>query len=40
MQIEDIKRMAYTVLEQNHIETDYIEYKKSVNFKSDIFGVA
>ncbi|GFI08714.1 hypothetical protein IMSAGC007_01165 [Lachnospiraceae bacterium] len=40
MQIEDIKRMAYTVLEQNHIETDYIEYKKSVNFKSGILKTA
>lgn len=40
MQIEDIKRMAYTVLEQNHIETDYIEYKKSVNFKLGILKTA
>ena len=40
MQIEDIKRMAHTVLEQNHIETDYIEYKKSVNFKSGILKTA
>ncbi|MEH2959832.1 ATP-binding protein [Candidatus Merdisoma sp. JLR.KK006] len=40
MQIEDIKRMARTILEQNRIETDYIEYKKSVNFKAGILKTA
>ena len=36
MQINDIKRMAHTIIEQGHIENDYIEYKKSATFKAKI----
>ena len=33
MKIADIKRMASSVIQQGHIENDYIEYKKSAVFK-------
>lgn len=36
MRIEDIRRMAYDVLEKGSIENDYIEYKKSAAFKNKI----
>lgn len=36
MQINDIKRMAYTIIEQGHKENNYIEYKKSATFKAKI----
>ena len=29
MRIEDIKKMAYDILERKAVECDYIEYKKS-----------
>lgn len=40
MQINDIKRMAHTIIEQGHIENDYIEYKKSAIFKAKILKTA
>ena len=40
MQINDIKRMAHTIIEQGHIENDYIEYKKSATFKAKILKTA
>lgn len=36
MRIEDIQRMAHDVLENNSVENDYIEYKKSATFKNKI----
>jgi predicted HTH transcriptional regulator len=36
MNIESIKIMAHELLEQRHIENDYIEYKKSDTFKDKI----
>lgn len=36
MRIEDIQRMAHDILEKGSIENDYIEYKKSANFKNKI----
>ena len=31
MQQRDIKLMAHTILEQGHVENDYIEYKQPVH---------
>lgn len=36
MNLESIKIMAHELLEQHHIENDYIEYKKSDTFKDKI----
>ena len=40
MQQRDIKRMAHTILEQGHVENDYIEYKKSAASKDKILKTA
>lgn len=40
MQISDIKRMAHSIIEQYHIESDFIEYKKSATFKEKILKTA
>ena len=40
MKISDIKRMANSIIQQNHIESDYIEYKKSAMFKAKILKTA
>ncbi len=40
MKIADIKRMASSVIQQGHIENDYIEYKKSAVFKAKILKTA
>ena len=40
MQQRDIKRMAHTILEQAHVENDYIEYKKSAASKDKILKTA
>ncbi len=40
MQIADIRRMAHSIIEQNHIESDFIEYKKSATFKAKILKTA
>lgn len=36
MQLSDIKRMAHNILENQHVESSFIEYKKSINFKDKI----
>ena len=36
MQLLDIKRMAHSILENQNIESSFIEYKKSANFKDKI----
>ncbi|WP_257877072.1 MULTISPECIES: hypothetical protein [Anaerococcus] len=36
MQLLDIKRMAHNILENQNIESSFIEYKKSANFKDKI----
>ena len=36
MKICDIKHLAYNLIENSHIENDYIEYKKSLTFKGKI----
>lgn len=36
MQLQDIKRMAYDILDAGSIESDCIEYKKSATFKEKI----
>ena len=33
MQLLDIKRMAHNILENRNIESSFIEYKKTTNFK-------
>jgi len=40
MNLESIKTMAHELLEQRHIENDYIEYKKSDIFKEQILKTA
>ncbi len=40
MQISDIEKMAYSIIERNDIESDYIEYKKSAAFKGKILKTA
>ena len=40
MQQRDIKLMAHTILEQGHVENDYIEYKKSAASKDKILKTA
>ena len=40
MQLLDIKRMAHNILENQKIESSYIEYKKSANFKDKILKTA
>lgn len=40
MQISDIKRMAYNVLLNQSIESSYVEYKKSAQFKDKILKTA
>ena len=40
MQLLDIKRMAHNILENQNIESSFIEYKKSANFKDKILKTA
>lgn len=40
MQLLDIKRMAHSILENQNIESSFIEYKKSANFKDKILKTA
>ena len=40
MQLLDIKRMAHNILENQCIESSFIEYKKSANFKDKILKTA
>ena len=40
MQLLDIKRMARNILENQNIESSFIEYKKSANFKDKILKTA
>ena len=40
MQLLDIKRMAHNILENQNIESSFIEYKKSSNFKDKILKTA
>lgn len=40
MRIEDIRRMAYDILQQSAIENDFIEYKKSATFRDKILKTA
>ena len=36
MQLLDIKRVAHSILENQNIESSFIEYKKTANFKDKI----
>lgn len=36
MQCSDIKRMSHSILENQNIESSFIEYKKSISFKNKI----
>ena len=40
MKISDIKRMAHEILENNEIESDHVEYKKSIQFQGKILKTA
>ncbi|WP_283171611.1 ATP-binding protein [Curtanaerobium respiraculi] len=40
MKIEDIERMAESIVEQGRVECDFIEYKKSATFKDRILKTA
>ena len=40
MQLLDIKRMAHNILENRNIESSFIEYKKTTNFKDKILKTA
>ena len=40
MQILDIKRMAHNILENQKIESSFIEYKKTTHFKDKILKTA
>ncbi len=40
MLISDIQRIAHAIIEQNQIENDFIEYKKSATFKDKILKTA
>lgn len=40
MKISDIKRMASSIIQKGHIESDYIECKKSAEFKAKILKTA
>ena len=40
MQLLDIKRMAHNILDNQSIESSFIEYKKSINFKDKILKTA
>lgn len=40
MQIEDIRRMAHAIVQNRHIESDFIEFKKSAIFKNKILKTA
>ena len=39
MQLLDIKRMAHNILENRNIESSFIEYKKTTNFKEILHTV-
>ena len=40
MKVNDIKRMAHEILENNEIESDHVEYKKSIQFQGKILKTA
>lgn len=40
MKIQDIIKMAHSIIEKNKIENSFIEYKKSISFKSSILKTA
>jgi len=40
MKIQDITKMAHSIIERQKIENSFIEYKKSINFKASILKTA
>ena len=40
MKLSDIKKIAYSILENQNVENSFIEYKKSINFKDKILKTA